>query len=656
MAKVRVKTPVQWSTELAEKLHDGKARLQRMSVEWSACRNQAQGIVNKGYGGIDSSMVSALLQTQTQASSEETYLDSLKLLNLSNGLHAKLCISEPAVTTKPYNRDHENLRSAEIAQMVVEHIRQATDLKPILEKGSYKNCAQLGTGVMYVGWNKEAGRVISDPEIIQKAKEEGRLQDEELLMEGDYEYRNVAPDNFIIDDNATDFEVDADWCMERRRVPLQRAMWALPEHADFLKDLADKIHKDQTHTQKQKQSYESKRRHDAVEMWEYWEKAQPWNGMNGKYILFVECGEEEVKILRESVNPFDHKQLPFAVLTDIDVEDDPYGISRVVLGMPVLEAVNQMFMQVIANIELHGNIRLLWPEDGTSDDVSSNHPAIRIPYNSATGEKPIYLQPGAVTTDIWRLHTLLMSELDQLYSSTEFDRGEINRELSSFAVTTAIERSEAKMIRLFSKKKLFLKRIYTQSLSNTKQYASEFRMFKVAGSEESHNLEYFQGSDLAGEYGVYVDFGQYMPIDPGAQKNAMIELYKTGIFKEAGGNVQKLLSTLIDGDLLDIQDMFEQARRTQREEIMRLINGDPAPVQPYHEHGAHYAELAEFTQKKYFENLPDEVKKEIIAHMDDHKQRYAKIMAAAQKPPPPPAGAEGAPPPEGQPNPTPSLA
>lgn len=645
MAKVIEKTPGDWSTELADKLHDGKARLQRMAVEWSSCRSQAQGIINKGTGGIDASMVSALLASQTQATTEEAYLDSLKLLNLAHGLHAKLCISEPAVTVKPYNRDFENLTAADVAQTVVEHIRESTCLKPVLEKGIYMNCAQLGTGVIYTGWNKEAGRVISDAEAIQKAKAEGRLAEEELLMEGDYEFRNVAPDNFIIDDNSTDFEVDADWCMERRRVPLQRAMWALPEHKEFLKDLADKVQKDQTQTQKQKQSYESKRRHDAIEMWEYWEKAQPWNGMDGKYVLFVECGEAEVKVLREGPNPFDHKQLPFAVLTDVDVEDDPYGLSRTVLGLPVLEAVNQMLMQVMANIELHGNIRLLWPEDGTSDDVSSNHPAIRIPYNSALGEKPHYLQPANVTTDIWRLHTLLMAELDQLYSSTEFDRGEINRELSSFAVTTAIERSESKMIRLFSKKKLFVKRVYSQCLSNTKQYATELRMFKVTGSEESHSLEFFEGADLAGEYGVYVDFGMYMPIDPAARKNQIIELFKTGIFEKAGGNMQKLLSILIDGDLLDVQDLFEQARRTQREEIMRLINGDPAPVQPYHEHLSHYAELAEFTQKKYFENLPDDAKARILEHMEKHKTEAAKIQAAAQKPPTPPGapggGAEG---------------
>jgi hypothetical protein len=299
--------------------------------------------------------------------------------------------------------------------------------------------------------------------------------------------------------------------------------------------------------------------------------------------------------------------------------------------MPMQEAINQLFMQVITNVELHGNLHLLWPEGATSDDVASNHPGVRIPYNAALGEKPVYLQPGNVTTDIWRLHTLASQELDQLYSSSEFDRGEVNRELSSYTVQTAIERGEARMVRLFSKKKMFLKRIYEQSLSNTAQYATEERMFKVSGKEESHNYEFFKGSDLIGQYGVYCDYGMYLPIDPSARKQQVLELVKSGIFEKAGGNMQKLISILVDGDMLDIRDLFEQARRVQREEFMRLIEGEAAPVQVWHEHTSHYAECAEFTQKKYFETLPEDAKARIIEHMDKHKVAAAKIMAAAQK-------------------------
>lgn len=637
MARWRKMTNEELKKALQEKLEDGKARLERLKVEFTACRNTYQGLVQKGYGGVDASLVSALLVSQTQAQTDDVYLDSLKLITLSVGLHAKLCISDPAVTTKPFNRDYPNLRAAEIAQVVVENVRQSTHLKAVLEKSMYLNCANLATGVIFNGWDKDAGRVLMEPEKIKELSESGKLEETDLQMEGDYEFRGVAPDDFIIDPNATEFDIDADWCAERRSLPIEAALYQFPDNATEIHDLAEK--------QSQKRDKEAGnpkggRRTRAITIWEYWERAQPWNGMDGSHVIFAETGDDEILILKREGNPFHHKQLPYAVLTDLDVDGDPYGLSRCVLGLPAQEAVNQLFMQIIANIELHGNVHLIVPEGQATDDTDSNHPAVRYYYNAATGEKPTHLQPANVTSDVWRLHTLLMQELDQLYASSEFDRGEVNRELSSYTVQTAIERSEAKMVRLFSKKKAMLKRLYEQILSNTIQFATEDRLLKVGGQEESHNYEFFKGSDLIGQYGVFVDYGMYLPIDPHARKQQVLELVKSGIFEKAGGNMQKLISILVDGDMLDIRDLFDQAKRVQREEFMRLIEGEPAPVQPWHEHESHYAECVAFMQKKYFETLPDDAKQRILEHSNKHKEEAAKIIAAAQpKPPQPPGGA-----------------
>jgi hypothetical protein len=628
MAKLRLLSEDEFQTSLSQKLSDGKARLDRMKVEFTASRNTYQGIMQQGSGGVDASMVTALMQTQMMAASDEVRLDSLKLRNLMEGLYSKLCISDPAVTTKAHTRDYENIKAAELAQLVVENIRQSTNLKQVLEKGTYLNTACLGTGVLYVGWNKDGGRVATPAEDIKEMG--GDLNGKDIEMEGDYDFRSPAPDDFIIDTASTEFDIDADWCMERRRIPLERAVWAMPEHQEYLQDLAQKLQGTKGPDVTAKEPYHRQQRVSTITVWEYWERAQPWNGMVGAYALFIDDGNEKVKVLRRAENPYSHKQLPYIVLTDIDVEGDPYGLSRSILGQPAQEAINQLFLQVMANVELHGSIRMLWPEGATSDDANDNHPAIRIPYNPSTGEKPTYLQPVSVTSDIWRLHTLLSQELDQLYSSSEFDRGEINRELSSYAVQTAIERSEAKMIRLYNKKKLAIKRTYEQCLSNTIQYATESRMICIAGNEESHNKEFFFGSDLKGNYGVFVDFGQFMPVDPFARKQQILELVKTGIFEKAGGNMQKLVSTLVDGDMLDIRDLFEQAKRVQEEEFMRLIEGEAAPVQPWHEHLSHYSSCAEFTQKKYFESLPQDAKSRIYQHMEEHKTAAAKIQAAAQ--------------------------
>jgi hypothetical protein len=632
MAKIRIMDDREFTETLNHKLADGKAKLERMRVEFTAARNAYQGIMQKGNGGVDASMVAALMQSQIQSTQDDIMLDSCKLHTMMTQLHSKLCISDPAVTTKPHNRDHANIEAAKMAQLVVEHIRQNTNLKMVLEKGTYLNTAHLGTGVCYVGWNAEGGRLSTqnDPEKI--AAMQGDVNGKEIQMEGDYEFRAVSPDDFIIDENSTDFCVDADWCMERRRVPIEKLLWALPEHAEFIQDMAEQMKRDKTEGQDVKEPFHKKERVGALTVWEYWERAQPWNGMGGTYALFVDTGDAQIKLLRRSNNPFDHKDLPFAVLTDLDVEGDQLGLSRAIICLPVQEAINQLYMQVMANIELHGNIRLLCPEGSTPDDIDSNHPATRIMYNSGIGDAPKYLTPTNVTSDIWRLHALLTAEIDQVYASSEFDRGEINRELSSFAVQTAIERSEIKNIRLFNKKKEFIKRLYKQSLANTIQYATESRMLMISGEEESYTKEFFVGADLKGDYGLYVDYGTFLPQDPSARKQQILELVKTGIFEKSGGDMKKLLSILVDGDMFDIKDMFDQAKRIQKEEFTRIINGELAPVQPYHDARAHMEECVSFMQTRFFEGLPEDTKSKIFSHMKEHETALAKLMAAAQPP------------------------
>jgi hypothetical protein len=644
MAKIRLRSDEELRADLADKLKDGKQRLERMRVEWNAARATYQGVTQKGFGGVDADMVATFLATAQQDNADQISLDSMRVLNNMYGLHSKLCISEPAVSCKPFNRDLESIKSSQYAQIAVEHIRQSTTLPSVLEKGVYLNTAVPGTGILFHGWDEEAGRVTTDAEVIKAAVQAEKLEELELTLEGDLWFRSVSPDDFIIDPNATEFDIDADWCMERHRIPLEEAIYRYPEKAAFLELEAEKAKRSRDTQYSQKEADQPRRRASSLNFWEYYERARPWNGMAGAYIIFVESEENQVEILSRNPNPYAHKQLPYSVLTDIDVPDDPYGLSRAVVALPAQEAINQMFMQVIANIELHGNIRLLWPEGATSDDMSSNHPAIRIPYNAALGEKPVYLSPSNVTTDIWRLHTLLGSEIDQLYGSNEFDRGEINRELSSFAVQLAIEQGDKRKIRLFNKKKRLLKRCYEQSISNLVQYASEERMFRVCGKEESHNFEFFKGSDLAGDYGIFVDFGPYMPIDPYARKQQILDIVKQGIFEKAGGNYQKLVTILVDGDMLDIKDLFDQAKRVQEEEFMRMIEGENVPVQEWHEHLTHYAACAEFMQKKFFESLPPESKKAILDHSNEHKQAIAKLEAEAQQQgaPTPIAGAKDA--------------
>ena len=622
MARLKVLSNDELVKLLESKEKVGKNKYLKLKPEIDMCWSFYQGIPRKTTmdGGLDSQQ--ALAQFFSRAT-DESYdsLDSTRPASLMLFLQGKLCISDPSVVAKPYNRDTASIEGAKYAQLVVEHIKQTTNMQSVMEAGMFLDTAVTGTGIMYHGWNADAGQVS---EVIESpsGEDEGEVK---IKMTGDFEFRSVDTSRFLIDDTAKIFDVDANWCREARDLPIEMAVYLFPEKAKMIQELAER-QKDRQLDSRLTKDVSATR----ITVSEYWEKRTVWNGMLGLHVIYM-MDEEKVMLLYRGPNSYEHGELPYSVLTDVDIKDDAWGMGRATIASAIIDVRNRFLAQVMNNIDLHGSIQLMVPEGAVQDDaLKSNNTAKVLTYNAAMGDAPKQLQPSSVTSDIWRLDVLMQKELDELFGASEFSRGEIPRELSSYAVTMATETDDKFRVRLFNKKKSVVKRVFSQCLSYAKQFITEPRMFKISGQEESHNYEYFKASDLAGHYGIFVDFGMWMPVDPYARKQQVLELLKSGAFEKAGGDMKKLISVLVDGDMLDIQDMFEDAKRVQREEILRMINGEEAPVNPYHEHLSHFSECASFMQKKNFEVLPDEVKKAIYAHSEEHKMKAAALQAAAQ--------------------------
>jgi hypothetical protein len=97
------------------------------------------------------------------------------------------------------------------------------------------------------------------------------------------------------------------------------------------------------------------------------------------------------------------------------------------------------------------------------------------------------------------------------------------------------------------------------------------------------------------------------------------------------------------GDIKPVKDMADMAEDVQKEELWRMIAGEKAPVQPYHEHLTHYAVTAKFMNELTFEYLPAQTKKAIYDHFLEHKAAAEKVMAQAQGAGAPQGAPEGAP-------------
>jgi hypothetical protein len=145
-----------------------------------------------------------------------------------------------------------------------------------------------------------------------------------------------------------------------------------------------------------------------------------------------------------------------------------------------------------------------------------------------------------------------------------------------------------------------------------------------------HAFESFKGIDLKGRVNLTVDFGMYMPIDPAARKAQVYDVVKNNLAQRAGINEKDVISNLLGGDLRPVKELTDVAKDVQKEEIMRLVSGEEAPVQPYHEHFSHIAVLADFMNNIEFEKLEAHIKQTVFQHYFTHTQEAAKLQAMAQ--------------------------
>jgi hypothetical protein len=623
MAKLRSITDDELKAHLHYEMKFNRERMKSLESEWFVADNIYQSVIGRlSEGGVDADTAIRELFQRNMPAEDKPILNSTALARAMMFLHSKLCITEPTVVVRPFRRDWDTKQSAELAQLWCEHIREATNLQEILESGPYLNTVTKGMGIVYIGWNHDGGEPLDVPDNLQPGQE--------FQMSGDFALRSVSPKNFYIDSTAKYYK-DAECVIEKcDNISASRFMYEFNRP-----DILDKMLSDRGGSGDGYRVEDGKKKsNNSVTVYYYWEKALPWNGLLGSHVIFVEIGDEpgDIEILYRGENPLQHRQLPYAVMSDLDIDENPYGMSRAIHCAHHLDILNLFLSMVIENIEINGIPRVMAPEGSTDDALQVADLAKIVHYNPASGGQVYHLKPSPITTDVWRLVEILTKEIDSVYGQGEFSKGEIPRELSSYAVQLGIEMDDKFRIRLFNKKRMFLKTIYSQSLSNAQQYCKEPRKLQVSGFKSKHKYAYFNATDTIGEHGVYVEYGKYMPIDPSARKQMVLEMINSGAYEKAGGNPRKLFKVLLDGDMFDLTEVFENAVDIQNSEIVDIIeNNRQVDVQPWHEHTAHMEALQDLFAEALFEELPSEVKTRLWEHYTTHETQFAEQAAAAQQ-------------------------
>jgi len=537
--------------------------------------------------------------------------------------HGQYSANPPSVIARPSSTDPTDREKADAADRVVRHGYQDKSAQELFDSALLKGLVR-GSGWLKLVWDKDCGDV-----------HDFNNETKEIEMDGDHRAYSPATLDMWVDPVAKCW-ADARYTFECHRMPLAEAVFKWPHAKDELKKSLNKG-KDALEA--------SDAGEDMVEIYEYYEKGLPLNGMAGRHAF---CLEDGTTLGTPGANPHWRALLPYHLFTDVDVEDQVYGKSTVSYVARKQELLDRFDSAVVDAMNAHACVRMAVSDQTelNDDDISDSNYEI-IKYSGQV--PPTFIQPPTLPPDLGRLRMDIKTDIQELMGVNDAQLGVQKRETSGFSQQTAIEAGNIVNRRGFNKYTSMVKSFWQHYLGLCVKHWSEERTILVLGKEKAFEAIQLKGADIAGGFDIVVEYGASLPIDPNMRREQLMLLMEP--LQKAGVPMTRILQLLKLNELDTLYDELEQAADRQMEIFKEMIalhkKGLDAYIEPeeLENHEAMLIFCSKYRMSMEYKTLPEEVKPLIEKHIKDRMQLAAQVKgqgtAGAPVPGPQAAPASG---------------
>ena len=195
---------------------------------------------------------------------------------------------------------------------------------------------------------------------------------------------------------------------------------------------------------------------------------------------------------------------------------------------------------------------------------------------------------------------------------------------SGVALQLLIEQDETRLSATAENIRKAVKSIAKQVIRLFRQFATQTRVMKIAGSGRKAELFYYNSSDLTSDDVVF-DTDNELSSTPAQKKNAVLEILATGILSGKDGALSahtkaKILDILGYGSLDNANDLSALHLARADEENLSFENGE-IQAQEYDDHELHINEHTRYLISGQITGAKSQViKQNAIKHLREHKQ------------------------------------
>ena len=556
-------------------------------------------------------------------------------------LAAQMSSNPPTVIVRPTSSDIDDRRKADAADRLVRHAIRRFKMQKKMDQAAGR-ALLYGTGWMKTIWNKEKGVLNSIDERTG-----------EITLSGELDIVASSTWDIYIDPFAKEWN-EVRYVIERKWMSKEEARMYFPKQWKKICSQSEQRDKSQfRHAFKDRYKLEEK----PVWVYCYWEKGMPINGMAGRYVEYLDDGTLLSPVYKNPFSFSDPKedgdapptaQLPFHVLTDIDVSDQVYGKSFIEYDVEIQDVVNRLDTLTLDNVQNHGAFRMVLPE-GTeiADDSITDDSAVIIKVTGNQG--PHYVSPPQSPPDMSALRDRLTRGIDSMAGVNESMFGQQSRETSGFSMQYAT--NQGNMIRrlFFNKYVEFVESVYKSYLNLIRDNWAIPEIIQVLGKEKAFESVEISGADIDSGFDIVVEYGASLSLDPTSRREEIMQLMP--IFEKYGVDGKTIIRMLKLNELEGIHDINDRARERQIEDFEEIVSGNGdvyVKPQEMQEHDGRLAYCYEYIEGSEYRDLSPRVQRLIRHHIREREELKAASLGAptaqeanAGNNPPGPAGGLG---------------
>lgn len=422
------------------------------------------------------------------------------------------------ISVLPRHAQWTDKSAARVAKSVIRNIfeQEQFDMKAISVQ---RLCRILGEVYMFICWNKEKGDLA--PAYVE-AKNAGldKVYDPETnstidlsqpIKVGDVELQIELPWRVLLQrKNNID---DCDWAIKVNICEKDKVVFDYPKAEQRL-DESDGVNEYNS------ELLETVYMENHVAVYEFYHKKTKYLP-NGMYIKYIDNA-----ILEKSDLPYEHGDLPFERLTDIDMPNVLNGVSKLEFALILQNRYDDVSTLIAKNIYLTAHAKWVVPESARIKIEQLGNDNTIVTHKGVQGPKLEVVQPNP--PEVYKFRDDLEVALQKMLQLNHgIARGEMPKGVtatSAFKFLSELENERASSE--ISKYADFIKRVSKKALATAGQYYApeDGRLIRVVGENNKYLIRHFDTADLSKPYDIKFENSSGFPESQAAKQEQLMEM------------------------------------------------------------------------------------------------------------------------------------